>query len=263
MDVIQHGFDDIERMETTTHGHLKPNPPAGQFATTHWSVVLAAGRTEQAAAAAALERLCHEYWFPVYAFIRRKGHDAHQAEDLTQGFFARLLEKNWLESADPERGRFRSFLLMAVTRFLANEHDRVRALKRGGGQRVLSFDAQDAEGRYLLEPVSDATPEKIFEQQWAHQILAVVLEKLQAEFDGGGRGGRFDALKGFLLGDEEVQSYAETATRIGISESAVKSGIHRLRQRYGEILREEIAQTVETDADVERELSHLLRIVSE
>ena len=191
--------------ETTTHSPVREIQPAAHFATTHWSVVLAAGRTEQAAAAAALERLCQEYWFPVYAFVRRKGHDAHQAEDLTQGFFARLLEKNWLESADPNRGRFRTFLLTAVSRFLANEHDRDRALKRGGGERVLSFDAQDAEGRYLLEPVSDSTPEKIFEQQWASRILAVVLEKLRAEFDGGGRAGRFEALKGFLLGDGEVE----------------------------------------------------------
>jgi len=245
--------------DTTSHGE---NPRAAHFATTHWSVVLAAGRTGQAAAAAALERLCQEYWFPVYSFIRRKGHDAHQAEDLTQGFFTRLLEKNWLESADPGRGRFRTFLLTAVTRFLANEHDRDQALKRGGGQRILSFDAQDAEGRYLLEPASSATPETVFEEQWAYQILAGVLQKLRAEFDGGGREGRFEALKGFLLGDGEVQSYAETAARLSISESAVKSGIHRLRQRYGALLREEIAQTVETDAEVEAEISHLLNILS-
>ena len=134
-------------METSSHGLVRNEQPAAHFATTPWSVVLAAGRTEQAAAAAALEQLCHEYWFPIYAFIRRKGHDAHQAEDLTQGFFSRLLEKNWLEAADPDRGRFRTFLLTAVSRFLANEHDRDRALKRGGGQHVLSFDAQDAEGR--------------------------------------------------------------------------------------------------------------------
>lgn len=237
--------------------------PAGNFASTHWSVVLAAGRTEQAAAAGALDRLCQQYWFPVYSFIRSKGHDAHHAEDLTQGFFARLLEKNWLESADPSRGRFRSFLLTAASRFLANHYDRERALKRGGGHRVLSFDAQDAEGRFLLEPMSELTPERIFEQQWAHQLLAIVLEKLQAEFDHSGRAGRFDVLKGFLLGDGEVQSYAETAARLGISESAVKSGIHRLRQSYGQILRDEIAQTVETAAEVEAELSHLLNILSD
>lgn len=235
----------------------------GQFATTHWSVVLAAGRTEQAAAGAALERLCAEYWFPVYSFVRRKGHDEHQAEDLTQGFFARLLEKNWLESANPNRGRFRTFLLTAVSRFLANEHDRDQALKRGGGQRALSFDAQDAEGRYLLEPVSDSTPEKIFDQQWANQILAVVLEKLRGEFDAGGRAGRFEAMKNYLLDMDDAGSYSETAGRLGISESAVKSGIHRLRQRYGEILREEIAQTVESTAEVEAEIGRLLKILSE
>ena len=250
-------------MDTTSHGSAREHQPAAHFATTHWSVVLTAGRSDRAAAAAALERLCQEYWFPVYSFIRRKGHDAHQAEDLTQGFFARLLEKNWLESADPNRGRFRTFLLTAVTRFLANEYDRDQALKRGGGQRVLSFDAQDAEGRYLLEPASDSTPETNFEHQWAHQILAVVMEKLRTEFDGGGRAGRFEALKGFLLGEGEVQSYAATAARLGISESAVKSGIHRLRQRYGEILRDEIAQTVETAAEVEAEISHLLNILSD
>ena len=181
---------------------------------------------------------------------------------MTQGFFAWLLEKNWIEAADPNRGRFRTFLLTAVSRFLANEHDRDLALKRGGGQRILSFDAQDAEGRHLLEPASDSTPEKISEQQWAYQILAVVLEKLRAEFDGGGRAGRFETLKGFLLGDGEVLSYAEAAARLGLSESAVKSGIHRLRQRYGELLCEEIAQTVESAAEIEAEIAHLLNILS-
>jgi RNA polymerase sigma-70 factor (ECF subfamily) len=249
--------------EDTSHEPARENQPPSHFATTHWSVVLAAGRTDQAAAAAALERLCHEYWFPVYSFIRRKGRDAHQAEDLTQEFFARLLEKNWLESADPDRGRFRTFLLTAVSRFLANEQDKDRALKRGGGQRVLSFDAQDAEGRYLLEPSSDLTPEKIFEQQWAHQVLAVVLEKLQAEFDGGGRAGRFEAMKAYLLGDRGAVSYAETAARLGLSESAVKSGIHRLRQRYGDLLREEIAQTVESPAGIEEEIAHLLGVLGD
>ena len=219
-------------MDTTSHGAAGENPQPGYFATTHWSVVLAAGRPDEPAAAAALERLCQEYWFPVYSFVRRKGHDPHQSEDLTQGFFARLLEKNWLESADPSRGRFRSFLLTAASRFLANEYDRDRALKRGGGQKVLSFDAQDAEGRYLLEPVTELTPEKVFEQQWAHQVLAAVLEKLRAEFDGGGRAGRFEALKGFLIGDRGDVSYAQTAAQLGSSESAVKSGIPRLRQRY-------------------------------
>ncbi len=250
-------------MDTTSHGAAENNREARHFATTHWSVVLKAGRSEAAAAAAALDRLCQGYWFPVYYFIRRKGHDAHEAQDLTQGFFAKLLEKNWLESADPNRGRFRTFLLTAVTRFLANEYDRSRAGKRGGGQAVLSFDAEDAEGRYLLEPASDLTPETLFERQWAHQVLETVLDKLREEFDGGGRAGRFDALKGFLLGDRGQVSYAETAARLGLTESAVKSGIHRLRQRYGALLREEIAQTVETSAEIETEIAHLLNILSD
>ena len=249
--------------DSTQHGAVPQHRPAGHFATTHWSVVLAAGRSDRAAAAAALERLCQEYWFPVYSFVRRRGHDAHQAEDLTQGFFARLLEKNWLEAADPNRGRFRTFLLTAVTRFLANEHDRDQALKRGGGQRVLSCDAQDAEGRYQLEPATTATPERLFEQQWAHQILAVVLDKLRDEFDGGGRAGRFETLKGFLIGDSEPLSYADAAAKLALSESAVKSGIYRLRQRFGELLREEIAQTVETENEVDAEISHLMNVLGD
>lgn len=249
--------------ETSVHGRPPEPRQAANFATTHWSVVLAAGRSDRAAAAAALDRLCQEYWFPVYSFVRRKGHDAHQAEDLTQGFFAKLLEKNWLESADPNRGRFRTFLLTAVTRFLANEYDRDQALKRGGGQRVLSFDAHDAEGRYQLEPATDATPEKLFEQQWAHQILAVVLDKLRDEFDGGGRAGRFEILKNFLIGDGESMPYAAAAAQLGLTESAVKSGIYRLRQRFAELLRGEIAQTVETESEVDAEISHLMNMLGD
>jgi RNA polymerase sigma factor (sigma-70 family) len=248
-------------MHSTAHG--LPGDRLPHFATTHWSIVLKAGRSDAAAAAAALDRLCQRYWFPVYYFIRRKGWDADQAQDLTQGFFAKLLEKNWLEAADPLRGRFRTFLLTAVTRFLANEQDRHRAQKRGGGETILSLDAEDAEGRYLLEPASALTPDRLFERQWAHQILEVVLQKLREEFDGGERAGRFDALKGYLLGERREVSYAETAARLGLSEAAIKSGIHRLRQRYGVLLREEIAQTVENPDEIEDEIAHLLRVLSE
>lgn len=234
--------------------------PGRDFRTTHWSLVLAARDAPTAAGTAALEELCRTYWFPVYAFLRRRGHAAADAQDLTQGFFARLLEQGWLQGADAARGRFRTFLLTLLTRHAAREFERARALKRGGGAEILALDAAEAEARYAGVPRDDATPEAAFERQWADALLARVLDRLRAEFDGAGRAGRFEALKGFLLNPKGEVSYAAAAARLGLSEAAVTSGIFRLRRRYGELLREEIRRTVADDAEVEAEIRHLLAV---
>lgn len=235
--------------------------PGGRFLTTRWSAIVAAGRLEGGAAGEALEWLCRAYWPPVYAFVRRRGHDPEQARDLTQGFFLRLLDKGYLADADRNRGRFRTFLLTAVTRFLANEFDRETALKRGGGVLPVSLDLRDAEDACGWDPADSRTPETAYEERWAETLLARVLDRLRAEFDGAGRAGRFDALKGFLTDDRGAVSYTEAAARLGMTESAIKSGIYRLRQRYGELVREEIAQTVASPADIEPEVRYLLQVL--
>lgn len=231
---------------------------AGQFRTTRWSMVLRAADTADASSREALERLCEAYWPVIHSFIRRRGYPADVAPDLTQGFFARLLEKEWLRSVDANKGRFRTFLLTAVSRFLANEQERNRAEKRGGGQVLLSFDAGEAEAGWAETPPSHRTPEEEFDRRWAETLLERVLKRLREEFDGGGRSGRFEELKSFLTEDRGARSYAEVAVRLGVSESAVKSGIFRLRQRYGELVREEIAETVESPAEVEAEIRYLV-----
>lgn len=243
------------------------SPPPGvagarDFRTTHWSLVMAARHAPTALSQQALGQLCQTYWFPVYAFVRRKGHTPEDAQDLTQGFFARVLEKDSLLQADATKGRFRTFLLTLLTRHLASEFERNSALKRGGGTDRIELDAGDAEARYAIEPRDNLTPEVLFERQWADALLARVLERLRAEFDGAGRAGRFDELKVFLLAPARDVSYAEVAQRLGMSESAVTSGIFRLRQRYGLLLREEIRQTVTDDTEVEDEIRHLLQILA-
>lgn len=243
-------------------------PPPGMdaaraFRTTHWSLVLAARHAPTQASRRALEELCRTYWYPAYAFVRRRVPNPEDAQDLTQGFFARVLETGALLQAEAERGRFRTFLLTLLTRYMGDAADRAAALKRGGGAELIALDAADAEARYALEPVEGATPERLFERQWADALLRRVLARLQAEFDGAGRTGRFDVLKGFLVGGPREESYAAAAARLGMSESAVTSGIHRLRQRYGALLREEIRQTVGSDAEVEDEIRHLLSLLAE
>ena len=228
------------------------------FRTTHWSVVMAARHAPTAESVAALEVLAKTYWMPLYAFIRRRGADPSEAQDLTQGFFARLLEKEWLLAADAERGRFRTFLLTALTRFLSDEYDRATALKRGGGATLVSLDFGLAEERLSLEPADGRTPEQAFDRAWAEALLEKVLSRLSAEFDDGGRTGRFAILKQFLTEDAEDGSYARAAAELGLSESAVKSGIHRLRRRYGELIHEEIALTLVAEADIDSELEHFL-----
>jgi RNA polymerase sigma-70 factor (ECF subfamily) len=229
---------------------------AASFDSTRWSIVLAAARDPSERARAALSDLCETYWYPVYAYVRRRGHAPDEAEDLTQAFFAKLLEKRYVRDADPERGRFRSFLLAAVKHFLSNERDRVEALKRGGGRPLVSLDLETAEGRYRVEPSHDVTPERVYERRWALTLLDRTLARLRAEYERAGQAPRFERLKGYLTG-EASGGYAEAMAALGLSEGAVKVAVHRLRRRYRELLRAEIAETVEDASAVEGELRAL------
>ena len=239
-----------------------PLPGGERFATTHWSVVLQAGRASSPQSRAALEKLCRAYWFPLYTFIRRQGRGPEEAQDLTQAFFAHFLESESLNRADPRKGRFRSFLLGALKYFLVNEWQREHRQKRGGGCVVFSLDEMDPETRLALEPADEMTPEMAYERRWAEAVLAQVLARLQSEFAAGGQAERFEMLKVFLLAGQEPAAYADVAAQLGLSESAVKSAIYRLRQRYGELIRAEIAHTVASPAEVEDELRHLLAVLS-
>jgi len=229
------------------------------FAATRWTMVLAAARGEPSPRAAeAMAELCRVYWYPLYAFVRRRGHDTHEAEDLTQEFFARLLAKNYLAGVDRQKGKFRAFLLAAMKHFLANEWDRSQAQKRGGGQLPIRLDTLDAESRYSLEPAYSLTPEKLFERQWALTVLEQVLTRLQAEFTAAGKEPVFNGLKRFLTAGRQSAGYAWAAGELGISEGAVKVAVHRLRRRYRELLREEIAQTVAGPEEIDDEIRYLL-----
>lgn len=227
------------------------------FVTTHWSVVLTAGEQQAPQSAQALETLCRTYWYPLYAYVRRTGKGPQDAQDLTQTFFARFLEKRWLADVDQQRGRFRSFLLSALKHFLANEWDRARAQKRGGGVRFISLDTNAAETRYQREPADTATPDKEYDRRWALALLDTVLSRLQQEYAGAGKAGLFEHLKGTLGGERATLPYARLGEQLEMSEGAVKVAVHRLRQRYRAILRAEIANTVTTSAEVEAELREL------
>jgi RNA polymerase sigma-70 factor (ECF subfamily) len=229
----------------------------GNFPSTRWSLVLSAGRGA-AHSEESLASLCAAYWRPIYSFVRRRGYPAPEAEDLTQGFFARLLETNWLADADRNRGRFRSFLLGAVNHYLSNERDRERSLKRGGGRPPLPLDFVSAEARLSREPVDHQTPERLFERDWAYALLDLVMVKLRDESSAGGRRELFERLQPFLTGDSLRGFCTQTALDLGMTEGAVKVALHRLRQRYGELLREEILHTVARPAEVDREILHLL-----
>lgn len=246
----------------TTPGTDTPQPPARCFVTTHWSVVLAAGRSDTARAQAALEKLCRAYWFPLYAYARRRGHSVEDAQDLTQEFFARVLEHHWLARADQAKGRFRTFLLTAMERFLANEWDKVRALKRGGGRKNIPIQLDTAETRYGVEPVDTHTPEQAFEYQWAVTLLDEVVGQLEAEFRAPDQADLFATLKPCLVGDRASQPYAELAAKLGMEEGTVKVTVHRLRQRYRQLLRAEIANTVESPAEVDAEMHHLFNVLA-
>jgi RNA polymerase sigma-70 factor (ECF subfamily) len=238
------------------------NEPLGdgprEFLTTHWSLVAAAGSdaASRPDAREAMEKLCRAYWYPLYAFVRYSGHAADEAQDLTQAFFTRIIEKGGFATADPARGRFRSYLLGAMKHFLANEWHRGRALKRGGGATLLEWDSLDPEARYALEPAEAIDPHAGFDRQWALQTIARALEKLQAEMQSRGKGETFDALKGCLTGAEPDR--LETAAILGMTEGALKVAVHRLRQRYRELLRAEIAETLADPSEVDLEMHHLV-----
>jgi DNA-directed RNA polymerase specialized sigma24 family protein len=220
------------------------------FATTRWSLVLTAGQGGSPASATALANLCETYWYPLYAFVRRRGRNADDAQDLVQAFFARLVEKNDLAAAERERGRFRSFLLTSLKHFLANDWDRQRAQKRGGSQRLLSIDFGTAEERYNGEPSHELTAEKVFAHRWAMVVLANVLAQLQREFVQAGKSDTFERIKVFLTGEQSALTYGQLGADLATSEGAVKVAVHRLRKRYRELLREEIGQTL-ADPDPE------------
>ena len=232
-----------------------------QFATTHWSLVLAAGRREDSVSQQALAELCQAYWYPIYAYVRRRVSDVHEAQDLTQDFFARLLEKQSIAAADPSRGRFRAFLLTACKRFLVNEWHKARAAKRGGGHVPLSLDFESGESKYVVEAVDTLTAERLYERQWAIALLARVMERLREEFAQKGKLLHFEQLKQFISGSKRTESYVAAAGALAITEGAVKVAAHRLRARYRDLLRSEIAQTVQEPHEVDDEIRSLFDVL--
>jgi RNA polymerase sigma-70 factor (ECF subfamily) len=232
------------------------------FVTTHWSVVLAAGQGASDGADVALEKLCRGYWWPLYAFVRRRGYGPHDAQDLTQEFFARLLAKDFFRAVDRNKGKFRSFLLAALEHFLANEWRRSQTQKRGGKFTFVSINDDSAEQPFLQVPASNLSPEQLFEQQWAMTLLNQTLARLEQEFVVSGKGGLFGELKIFLTGEKRAASYAELGAKLGMTEAALKMAVSRMRQRYGELLRAEIANTVSDPAEVEAELKALFKALS-
>lgn len=232
-----------------------------QFHTTRWSLIAAAVGETGEQTRAALEELCAAYWYPVYAFIRRRGHSPDDAGDLAQAFFATLLEKEYLADANQDRGRFRAFLLTAVARFISKERDKAAAQKRGGGLRPLPLDLADGEARYQREPTHNWTAERIFERRWALTLLDRTLAGLRQEHEAAGKLALFDAIKVFLTGESGAPPLRDIAARLQMTEGAVKVAVHRLRQKYRESLRAEIAQTVAAEGDVDDELSLLQAVL--
>ena len=233
-----------------------------RFQTTRWTLVLAAGDRESPDAETALSALCTTYWHPVYAFIRRSGHDAEAARDLTQAFFTRVLEKNYFGDAKRERGRFRTFLLTSVRNFLSNERDRERALKRGGGRPLIPLEVDDGERSYQIDPSHDLTPERLFEQRWALAVIGGSLNNVRERYERKQKAEWFARLKPFLTG-AEPGSYADLATELEVSEGSLRVAVHRLRQQFATALRETVAETVDRPEDVDQELQHLLKAVGQ
>jgi len=249
-------------MAQATHTETATAGQGTWFTTTHWSLILNAQDTSSPVAVAALEKLCRAYWYPLYVFVRRQGEDQESAKDLTQGFFARLLEKKYLAQVQREKGKFRSFLLAALKHFLADERDKARAQKRGGGQTFVSLDDSTGEERYRLEPVDAMDAEKLFERRWALTLLEQARARVREEYLESGKAGLYDHLKPFESGDQNAPSYAQVAAELGLTESTVKSAIFRMRQRYRELVREEVANTVDNPAEVDAEIRHLISVIS-
>jgi len=239
-----------------------PVSARGEFTTTHWSVVLAAGRDSTASAQEALEQLCCVYWYPLYAFLRWQGHGVEQAQDLVQGFFLHLMRGNILRVAEPGRGRFRSFLLGTLKHFISDERGKATTQKRGGKQQFVSWDLADAERLFGQEPADPSSPDRLFERRWALTLLEQALARLQAECVTGDRSDLFEQLQAFVTGEKGAISYAEAAANLGLSLGAVKSAIFRLRHRYHELVREEVGHTVADPGEVEDELRYMLGVFS-
>jgi RNA polymerase sigma factor (sigma-70 family) len=228
-----------------------------QFATTHWSMVLAAGGLLSQEQSEALEALCRAYWYPLYVYIRRAGQGPEDAKDLTQSFLSHFLEKGALSLADRERGRFRTFLLTALKHYLVDEHRRVSAVKRGGGSVFQPLEADDGEERYQFEPVDLASPDVLYDRSWAKAVLAQALSRLREEYASSKHGPGFEALKDYVWGERSGLSCAELGREIGMSEEAAKKAVQRMRQRFAQLLREQIAETVNTPSELEDEIRHL------
>jgi len=232
-----------------------------RFTTTHWSVVLTCGEGDTVSSGAAMEQLCEAYWYPLYAYVRRRGHAVEEAKDLTQEFFARLIEKDWVQAADRSKGRFRTFLLTALNHFLAKEWRRSQAAKRGGGRRIISLD-DTAEARYAREPACDLTPEKIYERRWALSVFDRAYTTLRQRYVDSEKRRHFDLLKQFLSVEPGEGVYAKVGAQLDMSTGAGAAAVHRLRQHYRELVREEVASTVETSADIDDEVRWLLAALS-
>ena len=232
------------------------------FATTHWSVVLAAGQGDSSRAQNALETLCRAYWYPIYVYVRRKGHGPDDAQDLTQEFFTQLIRKDHLRRADQAKGKLRTFLLMMLDYFLARERSRAHRQKRGGQFNFISLDQQTPEERYRLEPADTDSPEKKFLRQWALTVLKQALDALELECEGNGKGTLFREVQNLLSREREREVYPGISQRLGMAEGAVRVAVHRLRQRYGELLRSEIAQTVDGPEEVDEEMRFLMQALT-
>ncbi|MEO7600126.1 MAG: sigma factor [Opitutus sp.] len=248
--------------ETTDSADRSRLAKSPVFGTTLWTIVLAAGDPNNPDAAVALDRLCRTYWYPVYAYVRRKGRAGADAEDLTQEFFSRLLARDFPVGVERDGGKFRSYLLRALDHFLINEWNRGNAVKRGGGSITFSLDGVDADARYALEPIDGSTPESLYDRRWAVAVLETVRAGLRQEYVGQGKSKMFEALEPCLTGGDDLLPYAELMMRLDLKESALKMAVHRLRKRFGELLREEIEKTVATPDEVEGEIRQLITAAS-